>query len=175
MQIAGAAQVDPALVRYYFGDKGGVLHTAAKTLLDQVQERSGAVLSETGTLKKLIRSRLELLMDALSRHPRLLELVLKEVYGQAGRSAKDREDLERVAQRGLVLTQSLLDNAREKSSLRTNVDARFLHIAILGVCTFYVESLPLVRVLFGEGADQGDVRMKYLDFATELLAKGLLK
>ncbi len=174
VEVAAQARVDPALVRYYFGDKKGVLHAAAKRLLDQVQDRGQALLAGEGTFEQRVRHRLEALIKALQDHPRFMQLVINEVYAVDGDSAPDDvKDLQMVADRGLALTRALL-GGRGETRVR-EVDARYLHIAILGLCTFFMEARPLLRVLFGPGYEEEGATTAYIDFAATLLTQGLLR
>ena len=103
VEVAAHARVDPALVRYYFGDKKGVLHAAAKRLLDQVQDRGQVLLAGEGTFEQRVRQRLEALIGALEDHPRFMQLVIQEVYAVDADSAPDAvKDLQTVADRGLA-------------------------------------------------------------------------
>ncbi len=173
VEVAAQAHVDPALVRYYFGDKKGVLHAAAKRLLDQVQDRGQVLLAGEGTFEQRVRHRLEALIEALQDHPRFMQLVINEVYAVDGDSAPDEvKDLQTVADRGLALTRALLQG-RGETRVR-DVDARYLHIAILGLCTFFMEAKPLLRVLFESDYEEGRMTSAYVDFATALLTRGLL-
>lgn len=173
VEVAAHARVDPALVRYYFGDKKGVLHAAAKRLLDQVQDSGRAALGGQGTFRQRVRHRLEVLIRALEDHPRFLQLVINEVYAVDADSTPDAAvDLRTVADRGLALTRALLE-AGDEPKLR-DVDARYLHVAILGICTFFMEAKPLLNVLFESRLQDARMTSAYIDFATELLTQGLL-
>lgn len=172
VEVAAHARVDPALVRYYFGDKKGVLHAAAKRLLDQVQDRGQVLLAGEGTFEQRVRQRLEALIGALEDHPRFMQLVIQEVYAVDADSAPDAvKDLQTVADRGLALTRALL-GAPGDTKLQ-DVDARYLHIAILGLCTFFMEAKPLLRVLFESDYEEDGTTSAYIGFVTGLLTRGL--
>lgn len=169
--VAAHAGVDPALVRYYFGNMKTLLQATAKKLVDDIQERSGSALLAQGSLKERIRTRLQLLIDVLQDNPRFLQLVLNEIY-QSGEQASDTQAIEIVANRGLELTQVLL-NAPDSPVATRQVDSRYLHVAILGMCTFFHDAQPLLAILFkGEKGSQA-ILDGYVDFATELLTRGL--
>ena len=171
VEIASAANVDPALVRYYFGTKKGILRAVAISLLDDIQERSRLMLAEQGPLRDRIRTRLRLLIESLQRNPRFLQLVLKEIYSdeEGGQAVGD---LSNVANRGLALTQFVLNPVAGDKPTR-EVDARYLHVAILGLCTFFMDAQPMLAALFKNDAGDGDMIQGYIEFATELLAQGI--
>lgn len=171
VEIAAAAKVDPALVRYYFGTKKGILRAAAVSLLDDVQARSRAVLDEPGLLRHRIRTRLQMLIEALRRNPQFMNLVLKEIYSDE-ESQQEVGDLNTVARRGLALTQFVLNPTQDDKPIR-DLDPRYLHVAILGMCTFFMDAQPMLAVLFKEPPGSEALEQGYIDFATELLAQGI--
>lgn len=166
VEIAAAAEVDPALVRYYFGTKKGIFHATANAMLEQVQARTAQVLAEQGPLRQRIRSRLELLISLHEENPRFLELVIKEIYGSDPEPGEEPQDLAAIARRGLALTQTLVGDSHA-------ADPRFLHVAILGLSTFFVDARPMLKVLFGPQADAASIREGYIETLTEVLARGL--
>ncbi|WP_382327108.1 TetR/AcrR family transcriptional regulator [Hydrogenophaga sp. UC242_50] len=97
--MRSAAKVDPALIRYYFGTKKGLLRAAAVGLLDDIQERSRLVLDEPGPLRHRIRTRLQMLIDSLQRNPQFMNLVLKEIYSDE-EAQMEVGDLNTVAKTG---------------------------------------------------------------------------
>ncbi|HSV84836.1 MAG TPA: TetR/AcrR family transcriptional regulator [Ramlibacter sp.] len=165
VEIASAADVDPALLRYYFGGKKGVLRAAAQTLLADVQERSAEVFGKGGSLRDRIRKRLELLIALHEEHPRFLDLVFNEVYA-ANEEADAPADVAEIVDRALVLTHTMLGDSP------SGADERYLHVAILGVTTFFVRARPLLDQLF-PAASHESVKLGYIDFLTDLIAKGL--
>jgi AcrR family transcriptional regulator len=173
VEVAARAHVDPALVRYYFGDKKGMLHSLAKFLLDEVQERGRDLVDQRGPLRDMIRGRLEMLIEALEQRPHFMQLALKEIYAAGDTDdLQAASDLKTVAERGLQLTQDILKADGQSKSVR-QVDARYLHVAILGICTFFMEAKPLLRALFGPQVADAELTRGYVAFATELLARGL--
>lgn len=171
--VAAHARVDPALVRYYFGNKKGVLHAAAKRLLDQVQDIGAATLGDHQTFRERVRHRLATLIRALEEHPRFMQLVINEVYtvDDGGDPAVAR-DLKAIAERGLNITQALLAPEAGGPPVR-EVDPRYVHVAVLGLCTFFMDAKPLLDVLFGSRRADGPMAEAYIDFATDLLVRGL--
>lgn len=171
VEIASAANVDPALIRYYFGTKKGILRAAAVSLLDEIQGRSRTMLDEPGLLRHRIRTRLQMLIDALQRNPQFLNLVLKEIYSDE-EAQQEVGDLNTVAKRGLALTQFVLNPAAGDKPVR-KLDARYLHVAILGMCTFFMDAQPMLAVLFKDQPGSDGMVKGYIEFATELLAQGI--
>ena len=55
------------------------------------------------------------------------------------------------------------------------IDPRFLHVAFLGLCTFFVDAQPMLKVLFNGEQGAEDLTGRYLDFATRLIMHGIVK
>ncbi|WP_165404672.1 TetR/AcrR family transcriptional regulator [Pigmentiphaga kullae] len=173
LEIATAAGVDPALIRYYFTNKQGLMRAAATHIMDQLQARSQVMLGRDAPLEERIRKRLVLLIEALKDNPRFLQLVLNEIYSHA--DTPERIDtLQGVAARGLALSEALLVPRDGDPDLEA-IDPRFLHVAFLGLCTFFVDAQPMLRILFSDEQDDPDLTGRYLDFATRLIMHGIVK
>ncbi|MBN9477151.1 MAG: TetR/AcrR family transcriptional regulator [Burkholderiales bacterium] len=173
LEIATAAGVDPALIRYYFTNKQGLMRAAATHIMDQLQARSQVMLGQDAPLEARIRKRLVLLIEALKDNPRFLQLVLNEIYSHV--DTPERIDtLQGVASRGLALSEALLVG-REGDPPLDAIDPRFLHVAFLGLCTFFVDAQPMLKVLFNGEQGAEDLTGRYLDFATRLIMHGIVK
>ncbi|WP_147318567.1 TetR/AcrR family transcriptional regulator [Cupriavidus oxalaticus] len=171
VEVAQQANVDPALIRYYFGNKKGLLRAATEHLMEEVQERSRIMLTEKVPLKERVRKRLSLLLAVLQENPRFFQLVMEEIYKDED-GERGRDGLRSVANRGLALSEALLEPVAGDPALRA-VDARLLHVAILGMCTFFMDAKPLLTILFEDEAGEDAYTEQYLDFATGLLVRGL--
>ncbi len=111
------------------------------------------MLGQDAPLEARIRKRLVLLIEALKDNPRFLQLVLNEIYSHAD-TPERMDTLQGVAARGLALSEALLV-AREGDPPLDAIDPRFLHVAFLGLCTFFVDAQPMLKVLFNgeQGAE----------------------
>lgn len=172
--VAAAAKVDRALVRYYFRDKSGLLKAVTVAVLGELQGRSQAMFTQRGTLEEKIRMRLELLIDVMHEMPQFADLVFQEIYvAEAGETEEAGEGIAQgVVDRGLALTRVLIDSPEVDATGRES-DPRFLHLMILGACVFYANSKPLRQRMFGEAATEEGLTGNYIDFVTSMLMRGL--
>lgn len=174
LEVATAAGVDPALIRYYFGNKQGLIQATATHLLEEIQSRSRIMLDEVGTLEVRLRKRLRMLIDALKDNPPFLQLVLNEIYA-ADKQTHSAATLRDVAFKGMELSESLLKQRMGSDVKVQDIDPRFLHVAILGLCTFFMDAQPMLRVLFDDVDGTQDLTERYIDFAANLILKGISK
>lgn len=173
-EVAASAGVDPALIRYYFVNKQGLMRATAAHLLQEIQARSRLMLDEQGTLEDRVRRRLRMLIEALRDNPRFLQLVLNEVYA-ADASPDSQQILQDVAFKGVALSEAILHDGDGLRAETDDIDPRFLHVAMLGMCTFFMDAQPMLKVLFGPAAQVEDrFTDQYVDFATKLILQGIV-
>jgi TetR/AcrR family transcriptional regulator len=166
--IAREAGVDPALIRYYFGDRETLLLAVVDELLLSARQPTptGPMTAETFfnwrvmrtlSFARSARSMQRLLIDELveSAKPSIREVVMK-------RNASAISFYESVQK--AQVTEEVAD-----------VDQLFLYIAILGMCEFFTAAQSIVRPLAGEGVDPKELSDRYGEFVVNLLLNGLLK
>jgi len=166
-EIALAAGVTRALVRYYFSDLRGLLGEVTERLMGELQDRMGKALQMRGTVTERVHQRLLLRLEFMREHPHFERLALSEIYHSgSGDAMPDSESpLKRTTRRGLELTSLLLND-----SPASTVDPRFVHLAILSVSAFLPNAQPLLVELFGHGAKAERKINEYLWFVSALLA-----
>lgn len=169
-EISAAANVTPALIRYYFGGKEGLFMAAASAQLDALQQKGQAAVDKGGSLKSRLAERLLGMVGQVQENPHFHKLIMDAVYSG---STKESETLtSQAASRGLMLTLSLLHGTDEP--LR-KVDPRFLHIAMIGMTEFFGSSEVFLQQLFGKDEDPEALRQRYVDFLVDLLLHGLTR
>lgn len=172
VDVAATANVDPALVRYYYKDKAGLIRAALAHMLADVQQRSIALVTERDSLEHRLRNRLALLIDVLRENPHFLRLVLSEIY-HGGAADQNGDTLDTIAHRGLSLSETLL-HSDTGEVISQDIDPRFVHVALLGLCTFFMEARPLLEVLFKDGPGFAELTERYLDSVAKMLTRGLI-
>lgn len=165
--IAREAGVDPALVRYYFGDRSNLLMAVAESMLAdstriELDPREPLVAIEqiirrtahfTSSTKHIHRLMVDELADAKSTG-------IGEHLGELNRGAV--EDL------GQLMAQDGATGVRP-------VNPAFLHLALLGLFDFFASAEPVIRQLVPPGTDMTQLASEYEDFVVDLLLGGLRK
>jgi TetR/AcrR family transcriptional regulator len=166
--IAREAGTDPALIRYYFGDRSSLFMAVAEELMKGVREPTPVAPMDAerfldwrigGTLRfaRSARSVQRLMVDELaeSGSPRVREAIRERNAGLVARYAE-------------ILKNQIGDEIVE-------VDPLFLHAAILGVCEFFTAAQAVILPLAEPGTDPKDLADRYQDFVVDLFLNGLRK
>jgi AcrR family transcriptional regulator len=166
--IAREAGADPALIRYYFGDRSSLFMAVAEELMNGVREPPPLAPMDAeqfldwrigGTMRfaRSARSMQRLMVDELaeSGSPRVRETVRERNAGLVARYAD-------------ILKNQIGDEIVE-------VDPLFLHAAILGVCEFFTAAQAVILPLAEPGTDPKDLADRYQDFVVNLFLNGLRK
>lgn len=168
--VAARANVHPALIRYYFGNKDGLLREVVQTLVDQAQAAARASLESNMPLQDKLAQRLINMIDLTRANPHFHRLVLDKVYGQA-EANEGRDLLDHMTTRGMRLTVALLHD--DPGVRLRRVDPRFLHVAMIGLTEFFAGAGPLLQELFGDEADFDDLKDRYVSFLSDLILNGI--
>ncbi|WP_112188830.1 TetR/AcrR family transcriptional regulator [Ralstonia sp. GX3-BWBA] len=168
VDVAERAQVHPALVRYYFGSKDGLLREVARILVGTEQEVMQQAMDSDATLGEKLEKRLLGMINLVEANPNFHRLILDKIYGEPEEGA---DILARMSANGLRLTLALLHD-RSGMPLRP-VDPRLLHIAMVGASEFFVAAKPLLLEFFGHDVNLGDLKIRYVELLRDLLSGGL--
>jgi TetR/AcrR family transcriptional regulator len=165
--IARRAGGDPALVRYYFGNREKLLLEVAQEIGregDHPPPESGDPLL---LLTNFIHSTFRFTRSARN----MQRLMLEELD-----SASSPELLEGVRKWNRVPVDyyARLKELDAKGEI-ADFDPLFLHLAVIGISDFFVTGGPLVQLLVPEGTDMDALAFKYEEFVERLLLDGLRK
>jgi AcrR family transcriptional regulator len=170
-EIAGYARVDPKLIRYYFGDKNALFAAAVTEMLGGLQAAAEIQLKSEGPSGERIRNRVRALVRTLFANPHLHPLIMEQIMH--GDREAGRQALKFMAAHGYAVTRKFIEDGIREGEMR-KVDPRFLHVAIVGLCEFFVTARPLVEELFGRPMTP-EMAEAYADFVADLLFRGLAR
>ena len=167
-RIAQEANADPALVRYYFGDRAALL----VALVDRI----------TALETRSVQGRDEPTVAGLAHHisktvqfvrsaPFMHRLMIDELT-QAGNEVSRA----RVRSMNLDLIDFYRDVLRvDDGAALTDADPLFLYLVVLGASDFFSSAQPLIRELLPEDADMDAVATRFEAFLIKLVLDGLRK
>jgi AcrR family transcriptional regulator len=169
LDIARAAGVDPALIRYYFGNKEALLAAAVLEAGAEMRDRLRRDSDQGSTAAEKISRRMSALMHVLYDDPSLHHLIIERVIHNYSRQAREfRHDLVYGA---LEQLEAIIETGVQSGELG-RVDPRHLFLAMIGACSFPMGERALFDELMGKHAGRADLDA-YAKFLTNLFINGL--
>lgn len=166
-RIAQEASADPALVRYYFGNRTGLLVavvdriTAHPSLLTQpMDEPTAALANHIGKTVQLVRS-------ASFMHRLMIDELAQDGNEESRARVRDMNfDL-------IAFYRELMRADGGRDLVEAN--PLFLHLAVLGASDFFSSAEPLIRELLPEGSDMEQLTAEFQKFLISLFLDGMRK
>jgi len=164
--IAREAGVDPALIRYYFGNREALLLAVVQRLAEE-----GDPLPSPDQPLEALEQNIHRVFRFTRSAKYMQRLMIEELD-----SASSPDVLERVREWNLDPVE-FYDAIRESDAGKelAAFDPLFLHLAVIGISDFFVSGAPLIRLLVPEGTDLTELDKKYEAFIIRLLLDGLRK
>ncbi len=145
--IAAAAEVNPAMVHYYFASKRGLYEAVIAETLSPVVERLNLMLAAPGSGGFALRDLLELYVRTLASSPWLPPLILREVLAEDGPMRS--WFIRRFAARGGGLLTRLIRHEQAAGHLRPDLDPRLTALSLVSLAAFPFAALPVTSTVFG--------------------------
>lgn len=168
--IARTAGVDPALIRYYFGDRGALFREVVWQTTDELHAKLSALSGMQGGAIERLRARFKVWLDVFASNPHYSELVVENVF--YGDEDESREMLKTFVRRALPDLEKLVADGVAAGEIR-DVEPRFIYLTLIGLAEYYATAAPLVAELFGSRGAAARNLGAYGDYAADLLIDGL--
>jgi len=164
--IARKANADPALVRYYFGNRENLLFEVAK----QIGEEANRPLP-LGDPLKLLEDMIHGTFRFTRSAKHMQRLMIEEL--DSASSPEVREKM-REWNRNPVANYARILEFDEKGELR-EFDPFFMYLAVVGISDFFVSGAPLIELLVPPGTSKDELAKRYEDFVVRLITDGVRK
>ncbi len=145
--LAEAAQVNPAMISYYFDNKQGLYEAMLADTFQPLVARLGSLLSSAGGQPQPIRSFLEAYMRTLGANPWMPPLILREVVAEGGRLRA--WFIQQFASKGGGLLTQLLKREQEAGRLRADLDTTLAALSLVSLAVFPFVAMPVASEVFG--------------------------
>jgi AcrR family transcriptional regulator len=165
--IARRANADPALVRYYFGNRENLLFEVAK----QIGAEANRPPPDEGDPIELLADMIHLTFRFTRSAKHMQRLMIEEL--DSASSAEVREKM-REWNRQPLSNYAKLQELDSDGKLRP-FDPLFMHLAVVGISDFFASGAPLIELLVPPGTDMEDLGRQYEGFVTRLLTEGVRK
>jgi AcrR family transcriptional regulator len=165
--IATRANADPALVRYYFGNRESLLFEVAK----QIGAEANRPPPDEGDPLELLADMIHNTFRFTRSAKHMQRLMIEEL--DSASSAEVREKM-REWNRQPLSNYAKLQELDERGELR-KFDPLFMHLAVVGISDFFASGAPLIELLVPAGTDMAELDRMYEEFVTRLLTDGVRK
>lgn len=167
--IATEAEVNPALVHYYFGDKAQLQDAVVEERVMPLFERMGEVLQRDGEdVGPLVAAFVHGMHTLIEQHPWFPPLWVREVLCEGGAM---RELVQHMAPRLPTLLAQRFDVAQRQGRLNPALDPRLLVVSLVGLTLFPAAGAPVWRHIFFDADDIDAERLR--DHTMALLEQGI--
>ena len=166
-RIAQEAKADPALIRYYFGNRTSLLLAVAQRMTKNAQHSVKLSVVPDVALADHIRLTLKFTRSAPFMH----RLMIEELADAGNDESRARV---REMNLGLVAFYRQIFQTDAGKTLR-NVNPLFVHLMVLGTSDFFATAEPLIRDLVPSDTDMDKVAMDFQEFLVKIVIDGLSK
>lgn len=167
-RISQEAGVDPALVRYYFGNRTALLLAVADRMTHNAKHATKPSAVPDVALADHIRLTLKFTRSAPFMHRLMIEELLADADNEEARDRVRAMNLDLVA----FYRQLLKSDAGETLQA---VNPLFLHLLILGTSDFYATAEPLIRELVPSNTNMDKLAAGFQEFLVKIVLDGLSK
>jgi AcrR family transcriptional regulator len=166
IEIAKIANVDPALIRYYFGQLGDLFAAAAAEINKELRAKLAALITQRGSVRERLRARIQVYLDVFRGDPHFHKLSVDHGYLS---NTENKRVLQMLLRQSVEELDELVAEGIRNGELRP-VDARFLQIMIGSSSEFLFSASPIVQAIVGPEAEKPDFAKRYAQLLTDLVS-----
>ena len=143
-EIAARAEVSPAMISYYFGDRDGLYEAMFGRAFERISEKVAAVMADRlRSGRDRIDDLVAIQVKAIAADPWLPKLVMREVLARNGSPMQEFVS-DAVAKGALQMMVDWIEQEQERHEIRSDYDPRMLAMTIASLTGFPFLMLPLV-------------------------------
>ncbi|HEY1723875.1 MAG TPA: hypothetical protein VGF89_00505 [Steroidobacteraceae bacterium] len=170
-EVARHMNVDPSLIRYYFRDRSTLLLAAVERLMSELARLTEAELAHSDrTPASRLRARVAALLKLNVTYPFFHRLMIDELVTLDAPAAV--RFVEQLTREGVAGYAQIIEAGVGEGTLRA-ASVPFLFLAVIGMCEFFVNGMPVLRIAMGKDSEPRQLAEDYREFICELLLQGL--
>ena len=146
-QIGKAAQVNSALLYYYFGDKEQLYRAVFKRLVTGMVSRTLGRLGADAPPPDSNRGFIEAQVETILANPNLPELFVREMVDHETEHAV--EQIQRLAATSFKGLATPIEEGQAEGRFRANMDPKFATISTVAQVAYFFIARPAVHILLG--------------------------
>lgn len=166
-RIAQEANADPALVRYYFGNRTALLMAVADRVTQMASHTGKLAAPPDIALTDHIRRTVRFTRSAPFMHRLMIEELADSGTDESRAKVRDMN-------LGLVAFYRRVLKADAGETMQ-NVNPLFLHLMVLGAGDFFASAEPLIRELVPANTDMDKLAAGFQEFLVKMVTDGLRK
>lgn len=169
-EIAAAADVTPAMIAYYFGDKRGLLEAILDHAFEQLVRGVQQLAAEDDTADSPFVTRfVPLYLKAVTREPWIPRFLMREVF--SADTPVREQFVERFARRVAAVVPAVFAREIEAGRLRRDLDPQLALLSLIGMCVFPLIVEPVLGPLLGFQVDAAFTE-RLIEHTVELFLEG---
>jgi AcrR family transcriptional regulator len=169
-EIAKFAGVNPALIRYYFKDKSGLLTAVVEAISNENLARLRDILKHEGSAADKLRRRVQLMLQMHVENPHYHQLMFEQLWH--GKGATERRLSREMVDPYFAEFRRIVETGQANGELR-DVDLRYLHVAVIGLSELFINAPYVMRRLFKTRNITPRLINEYGNFVSDLLINGI--
>jgi len=169
-EVARAAQVTPAMVHYYFGDKRGLYDALLEHALGRLLARVRAVTATPPGERDEIAGLLEVAVGTLAAEPWIPSLIIREVLAEGGHF-RDRF-IEGYASQMARVVPDLIAGEQARGRLRRDLDPRLAFLSVIGMTVWPFAVRPVIERALGLDLDASGFAARFVAHTHRLFLEG---
>lgn len=147
-EIAVIAGVDPALIRYYYGQLEDLFAEAATEITREMRGRLAALIAEKGSPREKLERRIKVYLEVFRANPHYHRLIVQSLHRS---KTSDRTSVSRLLEQSLEELDEIVREGAARGELK-DLDPRFLQLGIAAMCEFFHSAHPIFEAIFGPAA-----------------------
>ncbi len=147
--LASEAEVNSALLYYYFTDKQTLYRETLRHVAERLSDSAGRRLDDDLPPDDVVRRFVQQQAEFLIANPHVPRLMLREMLEHTGRHAEEAI----VSLIGGVFTTlcDVIRRGQEQGIFRADADPKFAAISTVSLVAYFVIARPVVGVALGDG------------------------
>lgn len=174
--VARHAGVNPALIRYYFGDRSSLMIAVARHLLNETATMREAITTPESA-ERAIRRMVRSLIDLHREYPSFRELFFDDIMNMPSAAARRlfSETIEDGVDRARAMLTLLRDQKPGRGGKTADIEPALLHLALIGMGELYVSAFKIIETGAGSKLDRDRVDEQFVEFVANMILYGLRK